>query len=165
MDNILKQSAENIEALKSKFIQKIECLESKVVALESKYKEDQKVEYLDKETEKLDSNTKKEGNILNCDICIKEFKSSSNLQNHDRKYHMVKGEKIYNCDNCNEKLDDKINLKYHIMKEHIACATCFKIYPTISSLNIHITAVHDKIITKHQIEKEPSLRQKKVQRS
>ena len=59
MDNILKQAAENIEALKSKFSQKILCLENKVVALESKFKEDQKVEYLDKETEKVDTNTKK----------------------------------------------------------------------------------------------------------
>ena len=137
--------------MKAKFSQKIECLESKVAVLEGKFKEDGKVEYLDKETEILDTNTKKEGNIFNCDICIKEFKSNSNLQNHVRKYHMVKGKNIYECDNCNEKLDDKLKLKYHITKEHIACATCFNIFPTLSSLNIHITAVHDKLITKHPI--------------
>ena len=129
--------------MKAKFSQKIECLESKVAVLEGKFKEDGKVEYLDKETEIIDTNTKKEGNIFNCDICIKEFKSKSNLQNHVRKYHMVKGKNIYKCDNC--------NVKYHITKEHIAFATCFNIFPTLSSLNIHITAVHDKLITKHPI--------------
>ena len=102
---------------------------------------------------------------LKCRLCDKLFKTESNLSNHDKKFHMKKGTTTYKCDNCNEKLDDKLKLKYHITKEHIACATCFKIFPTISSLNIHITAVHDKLITKHQIEKEPSLRQKKVQRS
>ena len=57
---------------------------------------------------------------------------------------MVKGKNIYKCDNWNEKLDNKLKLKYHITKEHIACATCFKIFPTKFLLNIHITAVHDK---------------------
>ena len=76
---------------------------------------------------------------------------------------MVKGKNIYKCDNCNEKHDNKIKLKCHITKEHILCATCLKIFQTISSLNIHITAVHDKLITKHQIKKEPSYNQKKVQ--
>ena len=101
-DNFTKSNfiAENIEALKAKFSQKIDFLESKVAALESKFKEDDRVEYLDKETDKLD--TKKDRNIFNCDICIKEFKSKSNLQNHDRKYHMVKGKNIYKCDNYKE---------------------------------------------------------------
>ena len=96
------------------------------------------------------------------DVCSKEFKSISNLLNHDKKFHMLKGTNVYKCDNCNEKLGDKTKLKYHITKEHIACNICFKIYPTIKSLNIHITGVHDNITTKHQIEKEPSLRIKKV---
>ena len=74
-DKILKESAENIEALKAKFSQKIDFLESKVAALESKFKEDDRVEYLDKETEKLDTNTKKDGNIFNYDISTKEFKN------------------------------------------------------------------------------------------
>ena len=87
---------------------------------------------------------------------------------------MVKGRNIYKCDNCNEKLDDKLKLKYHIIKEHMLyhiikehmlCAICLKIFPTITSLNIHITAVHDQLITKHQIDKEPSYRQKKFQKS
>ena len=78
---------------------------------------------------------------------------------------MVKGIYIYKCDNCNEKLDDKQKLKYHTTKENIACAICLKIFPTITSFNIHITAVHDQLIPKHQIDKEPSYRQKKFQKS
>ena len=75
---------------------------------------------------------------------------------------MLKETNEYKCDNCNEKLGDKSKLKYHITKKHIACNICLKINPTIKSLNIHITAVHENLITKHQIEKEPSLRIKKV---
>ena len=73
LEKITKQSAENLDALEDKFSQKIEFLESKVAAIESKFKEDDRVEYLDKETEKLDTNTKKEGNIFNCDICKKRI--------------------------------------------------------------------------------------------
>ena len=39
---------------------------------------------------------------------------------------------------------------------------CLKIYQPKKSLNIHITAVNDNITIKHQIEKEHSLRIKKV---
>ena len=103
--------------------------------------------------------------VLNCKLCNKVFKSESNLLNHDKKFHMKKGTTTYKCDNCNEKLVNKINLENHISKEHITCNLCMKIFPTITSLNIHITAVHDKLKTKHQIEKEPSFRTKKVQRT
>ena len=58
--------------------------------------------------------------------------------------------------------EDKTKLKYHITKEYTACNICLKIYPTIKSVNIHIKAGHDNITTKHQIEKEPSSRIKKV---
>ena len=75
---------------------------------------------------------------------------------------MHKGTPLYKCDNCNEKLDNKTKLIYRITKEYIACNICLKIYPTIKSLNIHIIAVHDNLTTKHQIEKKPSLRIKKV---
>ena len=107
-----------------------------------------------------------ESNLVNteliCEICTKEFKSRVNIVNHDKKFHMVKGTNIYKCDNCEEKHNTKSKLKYHITKGHITCTICLKIFPTIQSLNIHITAVHDKLKTKHHIEEEPSLRNKKV---
>ena len=74
---------------------------------------------------------------------------------------MQKGTNLYKCDNCNEKLEDKTKLKYHIIKEHIACNICLKVYPTIKSLNIHITAVRGNITINHHIEKEATLRAKK----
>ena len=45
-----------------------------------------------------------------CDVCSKEFKSISNLLNHDKKFHMLKGTNLYKCDNCNEKLGDKTKI-------------------------------------------------------
>ena len=135
-----------------------------MAALQNKYIENKIVPYYDQESERVETTTKKDNIDFNCDICKKEFKSISNLNNQDKKYHMVKGKNISKFDNCNEKHGDKVKLKCHITKEHISCATCPKIFPTISSLNIHITAIHDKLITKHQIEKEPSYRQKKFQK-
>ena len=75
---------------------------------------------------------------------------------------MLKGTNVYKCDNCNEKLEDKTKFEYHLTKEHIAYNICLKIYPTIKSLNIHITAIHDNITANHQIQKEHRLRIKKV---
>ena len=102
---------------------------------------------------------------LKCKLCDKVFKSESNLLNHDKKFHIKKGSTTYKCDNCYEKFANKINLENHISKEHITCNLCMKIFPIITSLNIHITAVYDKLKTKHQIEKEPTFRTKKVQRT
>ena len=77
LEKISKQSAENLEALEAKFSQKIEFLESKVAALESKYKEDEMGENYYKETKRVETNTYKYSNIFICDIFKKEFNSSS----------------------------------------------------------------------------------------
>ena len=91
---------------------------------------------------------------LNCKLCDKIFKSESNILNHDKKFHMKKGTTAYKCDYCNEKLVNKNNLENHISKEHITCNLCMEIFPTITSLNTHITAVHDKLKIKHKIKKK-----------
>ena len=147
-------------------------MELKLSEIQNKtFFETQKGKIIDKEIRKVETISNKEGNdtdnvllktVFKCDICSKEFKSTSNLLNHDKKFHMLKGTNVYKCDNCNEKLEDKSKLKYHNTKEHIASNICLKIFPTITSLNIHITAVHDNLITNHQIDKEPSLRIMKV---
>ena len=80
------------------------------------------------------------------------------MENHDKRYHILKGTNIYKCDNCNEKMENRNVLKQHINKEHITCSLCDKVFPSITSLNNHITAIHDKLKPKHDIEREPSLR-------
>ena len=74
---------------------------------------------------------------------------------------MKKGTKTYKCDSCIEKLANKTNLENYLNKEHKPCNLCMKILPTITSLNIHITAVHDKLKTKHQIGKRTQFERKK----
>ena len=118
--------------MEAKFTQKIEYLESKVAALQNKYIENEKGQYNDQESETVETTTKKNNNNFNCDICTKEFKSISNLNNQDKKYHMVKGKNISKFDNCNEKHGDKVKLKCHITKEHIYCATCLTTFPRTS---------------------------------
>ena len=99
-----------------------------------------------------------------CEICRREFKNGNNLENHDKRYHILKGTNIYKCDNCNEKMKNRNVLKQHINKEHITCSLCDKVFPSITSLNNHITAIHDKLKPKHDIEREPSLRVHKVKK-
>ena len=78
---------------------------------------------------------------------------------------MKKGTTTYKCDNSNEKLTNILYLQNHINKKHITWNIFMEILPTIISLNIHITVVHDKLKANHQIETEPSLRTKKFQRT
>ena len=80
------------------------------------------------------------------------------MENHDKRYHILK------CDNCNEKGENRNVLKQHINKEHITCSLCDKVFPSITSLNNHITAIHDKLKPKHDIEREPSLRVHKAKK-
>ena len=101
----------------------------------------------------------------NCDICRKVFKTERNLINHDKKFDMIKGTHVFKCDNCDNQFEDKNYLNLYIKKYHINCSVCQKVFPTITSLNTHITAVHDKITVKHQIEKDSSLRIQKSKTS
>ena len=88
-----------------------------MAAIKSKLRKDEKGDCNDDKTERVETTTKKVCNIFKCDICNKSFQSKSNVKNHNKKYHMVKGRNIYKCENCNEKLDNKLKLKYHIIKK------------------------------------------------
>ena len=170
---VKEESAIKINDTGKNLFHHIMCLEAKVLVLENKFKKNVNTnnesnvitEKNETQINILKEESKSEAiykrNELNCTICDKVFKTESNLLNHDKKCHIRKGTTTYKCDNCNEKLATKVELENHISKEHITCTLCKKIFPTITSLNIHITAVHDKLKTKHQIEKEPSLRTNK----
>ena len=99
-----------------------------------------------------------------CDVCSRDLKRKATLLNHDKKFHILKGTNIYKCDNCKEKMDDKTKLINHITKEHIYCTICRKILLNPTSLNFHMIAVHESKKEKHQLEKEPSLRNIKVKK-
>ena len=62
---------------------------------------------------------------------------------------MIKRTHILRCDD--SQFQDKNNLSLHKAKYH---ASCQKIFPTITALNMLITAVHDNTSGKHQIEKK-----------
>ena len=79
------------------------------------------------------------------------FKTVDNLQNHDMKFHLNKGTHVYKCDTCDQQHSEKNKFKSPYKKDHINCPLCKKIFQTISSLNVHITAVHDKITVNHQL--------------
>ena len=102
---------------------------------------------------------------IKCDVCSKDFKSKAILLNHDKTFHTLKGTMIYKCGNCNKKVKDKRKFISHITKEHIVCTECMKIFSNPTSQSVHMTAVHENQNEKHQIEKEPSLRIIKAQRS
>ena len=43
---------------------------------------------------------------LRCFLCRREFRNTTQLGIHDRRFHLEKGRHIYNCDNCNDKFPD-----------------------------------------------------------
>ena len=101
---------------------------------------------------------------LRCFLCRKEFRNTTQLGIHDRRFHLEKGRNLYKCDNCDQKFEDKKVLGQHIAEYHIACSMCKKVFPDGISLSYHIEAVHEKLRQKHTIEKESSLRIHKVKR-
>ena len=55
-------------------------------------------------------------------------------------------------------------LEQYVTNDHIKYTICTKKFPTTTSLNIHITAVHDDLKVKHKLEREPSLKNHKIRR-
>ena len=68
---------------------------------------------------------------------------------------LIKGKNQFECDIFDNKFEDKNNLNLHIAKDHVICSVCQQVFPTITSLNRHKTAVHDNITVKHQVQKTP----------
>ena len=64
-----------------------------------------------------------------CEICNNKLKTSSNLKNHEAKFH----------------------------NQQQRCTFCSKNFESNKTLESHITAVHKIGITKHTLEREPSL--------
>ena len=122
------ESSKNIKSLETKFLDRIEILEGKLSELQNKMLVETKtVEISNKEISKeaiISNEERNKDSILvktdfNCDICSKQFKSISNILNHDKKFHMQKGTNLYKCDNCNEKLEDKTIYNYIISQRSI----------------------------------------------
>ena len=53
------------------------------------------------------------------EICRREFKNKNNLENHDKRYYMIKRTSQYKCKIFDEKLEKKIKIKHCIDKKHI----------------------------------------------
>ena len=179
-----------MKTLESKFLSKVDNLETKIKSLETenanlKSKINEYHLFSAEEPTSKMINTGKEietsniqqteNNImfkrpkLECNICSKEFKNKNTLKNHDEKFHISRGQfgngsSSFKCDNCNKKFTEKNLLENHILKEHIRCSDCKKVFPSITTLNIHITAVHDNLTMKHDLEREPSLKNHKIRK-
>ena len=107
---------------------------------------------------------------LECNICRNEFKKKNTLKSHVEKFCIVKwlfgsGSSSYKCDNCSKKFTEKCSIENHVEKDRMKFLNCLQVFPTINSLNIHINAAHDKVIIRHNIEREPSLKLRKIQRT
>ena len=91
------------------------------------------------------------------------------MKNHEQKFHIIRGQLgsgsvLYKYDNYNKKITEKNVLEQHKANEQIKCSICPKLFPTITSLNIHITAVHDDLKVKHKLEREPILKNHKIRK-
>ena len=92
-------------------------MELKLSELKNKtFFETKKGKTIDEDIRKVETISNKEGNdtksvLLKTDFTVIfeawNLKNTSNLLNHDKKYHMLKETNLYKCDNFNEKQEDK----------------------------------------------------------
>ena len=166
MENIIRQLEVDNKEMKTKLdkamSEKFEELDSQIIILENKINKEL-TEHI-KGNPKVKGHTNSKLNEFKCFICNKEFRNETTLGNHDKKFHLEKGASFFKCDNCDETFWEKLQLGQHITKEHTSCSLCKKVYPDSTSLNYHVTAVHNKLKMKHDIERESSLRIHKVKR-
>ena len=79
---------------------------------------------------------------LRCFLCRKEFRNTTQLGIHDRRFHLEKGRNLYKCNNWDQRFKDKKVLGHHIAEPHIACSMCKKVFPYGIVLSYHIEPVH-----------------------
>jgi uncharacterized C2H2 Zn-finger protein len=116
----------------------------------------------------ITANVNKAENQITCDICKKIFKSTDNLQTHDQKFHMkiiANKDKLYKCDQCDSTFARKSEVPIHINENHKKCSICEHIFTNTKVLQTHMKAVHKKEISKHTIEREPSLKNHKIKKT
>ena len=117
------------------------------------------------DTENKGNNKPRCDNEVKCDICKKIFKSSDNLKTHDEKFHMKRianRNPIYKCDQYTFTSTDKSEVYIHINEKHNKCDICQRIFTNSKTLETHMKAIHKKEITKNLIEREPSLKNHKI---
>ena len=102
---------------------------------------------------------------IKCIICEKKFKSESNLEKHDKKFHLTK-ESVpkYKCFHCTKISENKIKLYNHMSAEHTICLICEKVFSSESTLDNHKKMTHRTNFSKHSIERDPSLRNHKIKK-
>ena len=95
------------------------------------------------------------------------FKSSDNLQTHDQKFHMEKKgnkDKIFKFDQCSSTFARKSEIPPHINESRTKCNICERIFTNTTLLQMHMKAIHKKELTKHKLEREPSLKNHKIKK-
>ena len=63
---------------------------------------------------------------LKCFLGRKEFRNTTLLGIHDRRFHLEKGRNLYKCDNFDDKFGDLKVLGQHIKENNIAYSMCKK---------------------------------------
>ena len=102
---------------------------------------------------------------IKCIICEKKFKSVSNLDKHDRKFHMTK-EPVprYRCFHCTKISQNKKNLCDHMTTEHKICLICEKVFLSEVTLDNHKKVNHRTNFYKHSLERDPSMKNHKIKK-
>ena len=158
----IKQLEKRIEVLETMINQPINVHEKQVPLVDS-----HSIPTTISDIENKVNNKPRSDNEIKCDICKKIFKSSDNLKTHDEKFHMKRianRDPIYKCDQCTFTSTDKSEVYIHINEKHNKCDICQRIFTNIKTLDTHVKAIHKKEITKHSIEKEPSLKNHKIKK-
>ena len=172
--NKLDEQEKHIASLEGK-ISNLECQILKLVnKQESKtYKYIQESNTSNTKRDEMPRNETQHHNITTietqekCEICQKICKSGNNMKEHDENYHIKNNSSInieYKCDQCILTFKEKSEVSIHIINMHKKCIHCRKIFTTEKLLETHIKAIHKKENKKHNIEREPSLKNHKIKK-
>ena len=159
--NKMDEQGKHISSLENK-ISNLECQIMKLL----KIQESKAYKYIDEMQESKinkDNVTTKEIKEK-CEICQKV---SNNMKEHDENHHIKNSSSNnieYKCDRCTLTFKEKIEVPTHIIDKHRKCTHCRKIFTTEKVLETHIKAIHNKDYKKHNIEREPSLKNHKIKK-
>ena len=156
--NKMDEQGKHIRSLENK-ISNLECQIMKLL----KIQESNTYKYIDEmQKSKINKDTKEIKE--KCEICQKVC---SNMKEHDENHHIKNSSSNnieYKCDICTLTFKDKCEVPAHIIDKHRKCTHCKKIFTTEKVLETHIKAIHNKNDKKHNIEREPSLKNHKIKK-
>ncbi|XP_067681972.1 PR domain zinc finger protein 5-like [Haliotis asinina] len=86
--------------------------------------------------------------LFTCSICVEEFKTDEDLQEHLKTHGDIEAETVFECGMCGEELKSQLELRHH-MKRHMGdpfepckCGICLCSFSEVADLKTHLAEKH-----------------------